>query len=101
MVIAVDPGDIRERHAPSMEYPCKIHEGSDHEIGTVTAYSKAVKADVEHKTVIPLYLEAYSQKTHDFKSENDPIFKVIDAVSSHIGSKGIYAIDRGRQRKDL
>ena len=29
MVIAIDPGDIRKRHASKMEYLAKIHDGSD------------------------------------------------------------------------
>jgi hypothetical protein len=33
MVIAIDPGDIRKRHASRMEYLCKIHDGSEYEIG--------------------------------------------------------------------
>lgn len=98
MVIAIDPGDIRKKYASRMEYLCKVHDGSEHEIGNGYWLCKAVAADIEHKTVIPLYLEAYSQKAHDFTSENGQIFKVIDAVSSHVGEKGIYAIDRGGDR---
>ena len=98
MVIAVDPGDIRKRHASKMECLCKIHDGSAHEIGDGYWLAKAVAADVEHKRVIPLYFEAYSQEAQDFKSENDQLFKVIDTVADHIGTKGIYAIDRGGDR---
>ena len=58
-------------------------------------------ADIEHKKVIPLYLEAYSHEAKDFRSENDQIFKAIDTVSLHIGNKGIYAIDRGGDRGKL
>jgi len=98
MVIAIDPGDIRKRHASKMEYLTKIHDGSEHEIGDGYWLAKAVAADIEHKKVIPLYLEAYSQEAHDFKSENDQLFKVIDTVGTSIGAKGIYAIDRGGDR---
>jgi len=98
MVIAIDPGDIIKKYALSMEYLCKVHDGSEHEIGNGYWLCKAIAADIEHKTVIPLYLEAYSQEACDFKSENDQIFKVIDTVSNHIGNKGIYAIDRGGDR---
>lgn len=101
MVIAIDPGDIRKRHASKMEYLAKIHDGSAHEIGDGYWLAKAVAADIEHKKVIPLYLEAYSQEAHDFKSENDQLFKVIDTVDAHIGNKGIYAIDRGGDRGKL
>jgi len=101
MVIAIDPGDIRKRHASKMECLCKIHDGSEHEIGDGYWLAKAVAADIEHKKVIPLYLEAYSQEAKDFKSENDQLFKVIDAVGAAIGAKGIYAIDRGGDRGKL
>jgi len=101
MVIAVDPGDIRKKYASRMEYLCKVHDGSEHEIGDGYWLCKAVAADIEHKTVIPLYLEAYSQKAHDFKSENSQLFKAIDVVSNRIGTKGIYAVDRGGDRGKL
>jgi hypothetical protein len=101
MVIAVDPGDIRKKYASRMEYLCKVHDGSEHEIGDGYWLCKAVAADIEHKTVIPLYLEAYSQEAHNFNSENAQLFSVIDTVSSRIGAKGIYAVDRGGDRGKL
>ena len=101
MVIAIDPGDIRKRYASKMECLCKIRDGSENEIAEGYWLAKAVAADIEHKKVIPLYLEAYSQDAKDFKSENDQLFKVIDTVATHIGNKGIYAIDRGGDRGKL
>jgi len=47
MVIAINPGDIRKRHASKMEYLCKIHDGSDHAIGDGYWLAKAVAADIE------------------------------------------------------
>ncbi len=76
-------------------------DGSEHEIGDGYWLAKAVAADIEHKKVIPRYLEAYSQEAKDFKSENDQLFKVIDTVGAHLGNKGIYAIDRGGDRGKL
>ena len=101
MVIAIDPGDIRKKYALKMEHLCKIHDGSEHEIGEGYWLCKAVAADIEHKTVVPLYLELYSQEAKDFMSENHQLFKVIDAVSLHTGNKGVYAIDRGGDRGKL
>ncbi len=101
MVIAIDPGDIRKRFASKMEYLCRVHDGSEHEIGNGYWLCKAVAADIEHKTVIPLYLEAYSQEAHDFNSENSQLFKAIDTVAAAIGEKGIYAIDRGGDRRKI
>jgi hypothetical protein len=101
MVIAIDPGDIRKKYAAKMEGLCKIHDGSEHEIGEGYWLAKAVAADIDHKRVIPLYLEAYSQDAGGFISENDQLFKVIDTISTHVGNKGIYAIDRGGDRGKL
>jgi hypothetical protein len=101
MVIAIDPGDLRKKYAAKMEYLCRIHDGSEHQLGDGYWLAKAVAADVEHKKVIPLYLEAYSQEAREFTSENHQLFKVIDTVGSHIGPKGIYAIDRGGDRGKL
>ena len=101
MVIAIDPGDIRKKYAAKMEGLCKIHDGSAHEIGEGYWLAKAVAADIDHRKVIPLYLEAYSQDAGGFISENDQLFKVIDTISTHVGNKGIYAIDRGGDRGKL
>jgi len=101
MVIAIDPGDIRKKYAAKMECLCTIHDGSEHQLGEGYWLAKAVAADIEHKKVIPLYLEAYSQKAQEFRSENHQLFKLIDAVSVRMGKKGIYAIDRGGDRGKL
>lgn len=98
MVIALDLGDIRKKYAKEMEYLCGIHDGSEHEIGDGYWLCKAVAADIEHKQVIPLYCEVYSQEAKGFESENKQIFKCIDTVVKHIGNKGIWAIDRGGDR---
>lgn len=101
MVIAIDPGDIRKKYAAKMEYLCRIYDGSEHQLGEGYWLAKAVAADVEHKKVIPLYLEAYSQEARQFRSENHQLFKVIDTVGAYMGNKGIYAIDRGGDRGKL
>ena len=101
MVIAIDPGDIRKKYVAKMEGLCKIHDGSEHEIGEGFWLAKAVAADLNHKRVIPLYLEAYSHDAGSFISENDQLFKVINTISAHVGHKGIYAIDRGGDRRGL
>ncbi len=101
MVIAIDLGDIRKKYADKMEYLCGIYDGSENEVGNGYWLCKAVAADIEHKQVIPLYLEAYSQEALDFKSENAQLFKVIDTVSTYIGNKGIWAMDRGGDRGKL
>ena len=95
MVIAIDVGDVRKRYAKKMEYLCGIHDGSENEVGNGYWLCKVIAADIDHKQVIPMYCEAWSQEAEGFKSEPDQLFKTIDTVSRHIGTKGIWAIDRG------
>jgi len=101
MVLAIDPGDIRKRYAKHMENLCGIHDGSENEVGNGYWLCKAVAADIEHKNVIPLYCEAYSQDAKDYRSVNNQLFKCIDKVSERIGNKGIWAMDRGGDRRKL
>jgi len=101
MVIALDPGDIRKRYARKMQYLCGIHDGSERELGDGYWLCKCVAADIEHTRVIPLYCEAYSQQAEGFKSENDQLIRAIDTVSQYVGSRGIWAIDRGGDRKRI
>jgi len=88
MVIAIDPGDIRKKACIQDGVPLQDPRRSEHEIGEGYWLAKAVAADIEHKKVIPLYLEAYSQEAQEFKSENDQLFKVIDVVAPISATKG-------------
>jgi len=94
MVIAIDPGDIRKPYAKAMEWLCRIRDGDKNELGNGYWLCKVVAADCDHRQVLPLYCEAYSQDADGFKSANDQLFKAIDCVTTHIGNKGIWAIDR-------
>ena len=101
MVIAMDLSDIRKRYARKMEYLAGIRDGSEREVGNGYWLCKCVAADIEHTRVIPLYCEAYSQEAREFLSENAQLFKAIDAVGQHVGSRGIWAVDRGGDRDKL
>jgi hypothetical protein len=101
MVIALDLGDIRKRFATKMQYLGGIYDGSQKEVGNGYWLCKCVAADIEHRRVIPLYCEAYSQEARGFLSENEQFFRAIDAVSEHVGSRGIWAVDRGGDRGAL
>ena len=96
MVIAIDPGDIRKKYARKMEFLSKVYDGSEHEIGNGYHLCKIVAADIESSRVVPLYCEAYAYDA--VKSENAELLNAIRVVESHIGEKGIHAIDRGGDR---
>jgi hypothetical protein len=101
MVIAIDLGDIRKRYASKMEYLGGIYDGSHKEVGNGYWLCKCVAADIEHRRVIPLYCEAYSQQAEGFRSENEQLFRAIGMVSKYIGTRGIWAIDRGGDRNKI
>lgn len=46
MVIAIDPGDIRKRHARKMEFLGKVYDGSENEVGDGYPLCKAVASDI-------------------------------------------------------
>ena len=71
MVNALDPSDIRKGHARRMECLCRIHNGSEQELGDGYLLCKAVASDVERRQVIPLYCEEYSKDAECFTSEHD------------------------------
>jgi hypothetical protein len=79
-----------------MEFLGKVYDGSEHEVGNGYHLCKIVAADIESTRVIPLYCEAYAYDA--VKSENTEILHAIGMVESHIGDKGIHAIDRGGDR---
>jgi len=101
MVIALDPGDIRKKYARKMEYLCGIRDGSENEVGNGYWLCKCVGADIEHRQVIPLYCEAYSQEAEGFLIENDQLFRVIETVGRWVGTRGIWAMDRGGDRNKI
>ena len=58
-------------------------------------------AEVEGEDLIPLYGELYSQEAEGFRSENRQILDAVDRVTEGIGKRGIWAIDRGGDRRIL
>lgn len=101
-VLALDPGDIDKPYAKKMEYLAPVRDGSTKETNSPGYWTmEVVGADVEGEELIPLYGELYSQKAKGFSSENTQIIKAIDAVVAHVGTRGIWTIDRGGDRERL
>jgi hypothetical protein len=80
MVIAIDPGDIRQKHAHSMEFLGRVRDRSEKEIGNGYPLCKALATDIESKNVIPPYCEAYSCLSQDVKTEGTQLLKMIDIL---------------------
>lgn len=100
-VLAIDLGDVRKTYAKKMEYLGQVRDGSTGEIVPGYWVCEVLAADPNGERVTPLYGELYAQKAEDFDSENDQLLKAIGLVSAATQKKGIWAIDRGGDRRKI
>lgn len=100
-VLAWDLSDIQKPFAKKMDNLAKVWDGSEKQPGYGYWINSVVAADVDEEQLIPLYNELYSQKAKDFGSENRQIFKAMRAVHGKLKGKGIWAMDRGGDRREI
>ena len=101
-VIALDISDIDKPYAKKMEHLALVRDGSTGEKRSRGYWLISVLgADVEGEDLTPLSGELYSQKAEGFRSENRQILDTVDRVKGGIGTRGIWAIDRGGDRSIL
>ncbi len=79
----------------------KVWDGSEGQVGQGYWINSVVVADVDKEQLVPLYNELFSQKAKDFGSENQQIFKALRAIHEQLKGKGIWAMDRGADRKKI
>jgi len=101
IVLAWDLSDIQKPFAKKMDNLAKVWDGSEGEVGQGYWINSVVAADVNKEQLLPLYNELFSQKAKDFESENEQIFKALRAVNEELKGKGIWAMDRGADRKEI
>jgi hypothetical protein len=99
-VIALDISDIDKPYARKMENLALVRDGSTGEPRSKGYWPlEVLGADVEGEDLIPLfYGELYSQQARDFRSENSQIVGAMDRVMEGVGTRGIWAIERGGDR---
>lgn len=51
--------------------------------------------------IVPLYQKLYSAEAQEFSSENAEVLAGVDLVRAHTHGRGIWAVDRGGDRKKL
>jgi hypothetical protein len=100
-VLAIDLGDVRKSYAKKMEYLGEVRDGSTGEIVPGYWVCEVLAAHPNGERITPLYGELYAQKAEDFDSENDQLLKAIGLVSAATEKKGIWAIDRGGDRRKI
>jgi len=101
MVIAIDPGDIMKPYAKAMENLCNIYDGSMHKNARGYHLCQVTAATLAHDRIVPLYCEAYSSVTDDYPGSTEKLIEIINTVTSFIGEKGTWAIDRQGDDIDL
>jgi hypothetical protein len=100
-VLALDLTDVQKPFAKKMDCLAKVWDGSEKEVGQGYWIVEVMGANVEEEELIPMYSELYSQRAKGFESENEQIFEAMRSVKQKVGSNGIWAIDRGGDRKEI
>lgn len=100
-VIALDLSDIYKPFAKKMDYLADVWNGSEGRVTKGYWLLEATAADVENETLTPLYSELYSHEANKYESENQKILRAVELISTSTDKRGIFAIDRGADRKIL
>src|SRR6266851_3499909 len=100
-VLCLDLSDIRKEYARKMEYLAQVYDGSTGELHSGYWLCDVTGADVSGSEITPLYQHLYSVKAEKFDSENAEILAGIDQIRKHTQGRGIWAVDRGGDRKKL
>ena len=100
-LLIIDPTDISKKYAKHMQYLSKVRDGSTGQISDGYWVCSVVGAEVGSDEIIPLYQHLYSAEAPEFISENAEILKCVDTLSSYMGDRGIWVMDRGGDRSEL
>jgi hypothetical protein len=100
-VLCLDLSDIRKEYAKKMEYLAPVHDGSSGEIHAGYWLCDITAAEVNGNEIVPVFQKLYSAEAQDFKSENAEVLEAVERVREHTKGRGIWAIDRGGDRKKL
>jgi hypothetical protein len=100
-VLCLDLSDLRKEYARKMEYLGKVHDGSTGELHEGYWLCDVTAAEVKSSEIVPLYQRLYSSRAQGFISENAELLAAVDQVRSHTKGQGIWAVDRGGDRRHL
>jgi len=100
-VLALDLSDIRKEYAQKMENLATVRDGSTGELHQGYWLCDVTAAEVNSSEIVPLYQKLFSTEAKEFRSENAEILAAVDLIRQHTSGRGIWAIDRGGDRKKL
>jgi hypothetical protein len=100
-VLALDLGDLRKTYARKMEHLATVRDGSTGELAPGYWLCEVIAAHPYGERILPLYGELYSAAAEGFQSENAEMLRAIARVSQATDRRGIWAIDRGGDRREI
>ncbi len=100
-VLCLDLSDIRQEYAKRMEYLATVHDGSTGKMHAGYWLCDITRTTVNGSENVPLYQNLYSAEAKEFVRENAEVLAGIDPVRWHAQGRGIWAVDRGGDRKKL
>jgi hypothetical protein len=100
-VLALDLSDVRKEYAQKMENLAMVRDGSTGELHQGYWLCDVTGAEVNGSEIVPLYQKLYSAEAKDFTSENAEVLAAVGLIREHTQGRGIWAIDRGGDRKRL
>ncbi len=100
-VLALDLSDIRKEYAQKMEHLATVRDGSTGELHLGYWLCDVTGAEINGSEIVPLYQKLFSVEAKDFTSENAEVLAAVDLIRTHTQGRGIWAIDRGGDRKKL
>ena len=100
-VLCLDLSDVRKEYAKKMEYLDQVWDGSEGEVHAGYWLCSVTAAEVRNSEITPLYQTLFSARAEDFISENAEILAAVDQVRAYTRGRGIWAMDRGGDRKRL
>ena len=84
-----------------MEHLASVRDGSTGEVQAGCWLCDITGAEVNGSEIIPLYQKLYSTEAQEFLSENAEVLAGVDLLRAHTQGRGIWAMDRGGDRKKL
>ncbi len=100
-VLCLDLSDVCKEYARKMEFLDQVWDGSAGEVHAGYWLCGVIGAEVHASELTPLYQQLFSVRAQDFVSENDELLSAIDQVRAQTRGCGIWAVDRGGDRRKL
>lgn len=100
-LLILDLSDVSKKYAKRMEYLARVHDGSEDGLANGYWTLQVIGAEPGKPTVLPLYNHLYSQRSAEFRSENQEIKEAIETISQWTQGRGVWVMDRGGDRDKL